>query len=118
MLPAGIQCEPSVTARAAALEGSAMLLCLFHLTLLMFMQGRKAPGAPLTQKVLAAKQPAKRADLIASDSEEDSESGLTEPQVCCIRHSAANSGLNVAHQICSIVAEKACAVKEAAYQQE
>lgn len=113
MLPAGIQCKPSVTARAAALEGSAMPLCLLHLTLLMFMQGRKAPGAPLTQNVLAAKQLTKRVDVVASDSEADSASGLTEPQVCCIRHSAANSGLNVAHQICSIVAGK-----EAAYQQE
>ncbi len=77
-----------------------MPLCLLHLTLLMYVQGRKAPGAPLTQKVLAAKQLAKCADVIASDSEEDSDSDLTEVQVCCIRHSAANSGLNVAHQIC------------------
>ncbi|KAL0046216.1 hypothetical protein WJX82_005830 [Trebouxia sp. C0006] len=36
--------------------------------------GRKVPGAPLTQTVLAAKQ----ADVVASDSEEDSDAGLTE----------------------------------------
>ncbi|KAA6417039.1 MAG: hypothetical protein FRX49_12981 [Trebouxia sp. A1-2] len=41
-------------------------------------QGRKVPGAPLTQNVLAAKQLAEHPDPIASDSEEDSESGLTE----------------------------------------
>ncbi len=64
------------------------------------MQGRKAPGAPLTRKVLAAKQLAKHADLTASDSEEDSDSDMTELQVCCIRYSAAHNGLNVAHQIC------------------
>ncbi|KAL0032771.1 hypothetical protein WJX79_008843 [Trebouxia sp. C0005] len=40
--------------------------------------GRKVPGAPLTQNVLAAKQLAEHPDPIASDSEEDSESGLTE----------------------------------------
>ena len=70
----------------------------------MFMQGRKVPGAPLTQNVLAAKQLAECADTIASDSEEDSHSGLTEPEVCCTRHATANRGLNAAHQICQTVA--------------
>ena len=70
----------------------------------MFMQGRKVPGAPLTQNVLAAKQLAECANTIASDSEEDSHSGLTEQEVCCIRHATANRGLNAAHQICQTVA--------------
>lgn len=96
-------------ARAAALEGSAVSLCHcvdFHVTLLVFMQGRKVPGAHLTQNVLAAKQLAEHANAIASDSEEDSDSGLTELEVCCIRHVTANRGLNVAHQICYIVASQ------------
>lgn len=64
------------------------------------------PGAPLTQTVLAAKQLAKQADVVASDSEEDSDAGLTELEVCCVRHVNANRYLVVAHQICQVFASQ------------